>query len=1051
MTKYIAIYTVIIVFCSILSSMCAIYTECNNSNTAKNNEFMEVVNGSGDTMLPVENYSSDDPMINPCRISSTEDSDISDGTEQSGSPFLLEDMDQSDYITNVPYYSEDLEVLVNEVQAEDVISKFYINEHKKTFYANSQGDKIYIYFTGSEICINNTLYNVYSNYYGSLVYIDSKIAPISFITQGKKNTSTEILKKCAFERAARKNQLRCKRRACCAPRTSCKYPTASKHAKNMKKINNSIALRTYNRSSKHKEAYKGLETYKEIAQSKLERDKPHYFSYRFTKSETNNENTKCECTIQKNYKSELQFWHFLATSRHNSLVEKIECIKNLMNKMKVKRKEKERNKKKVFYYHFFLEDLNKYIETHIDISHISAPYDYTDSCKNNMCSIYETKPETLGEIYEETQTDLKWWVNSMSVITEKTEKMKKECSIDDAALKEKLHFILKLPEILRDLILITPEILSKTKQEMEKAFDSEAREVFCAIEYLYYLVNNDSDKMDAAYKKVKALFVKAKPIDDYTTMDVYRWTYYIFCIFYQCAPFTCVNDATDITKYIENKEAHIRSIFESYCPCIPKNGVFRLHGKRAITQLKINEYEKQAKIYKHIPKPSRSKIDAQPSKVINTKESMVEYLKIGHSDHYHIQFVNNSCHTVKTIPIPCFYISEDSTDGESSYIQKKIHSIGDIVDYLKSILKSTYPERNSDFNVYAFSYSRSSRAWAIINHLAEISHKMKLKIDCTLGEMSAEDIDVLFYYFEENIYTTRFAAANFISQNTLGTNGAIKIPIFLTNFMVKSTIVAPYMWDKSTYVFSTRKCYSSDYLIRCNNIFQNNFNKDADSLKPQNAPSENKSLSKENYISYYYSDFFVRNIYSLESCTEECFNMCASNKLSQSGCVKSISWFAQIKRSIREYTNYCFSIFEGPRIQKKYVNQCDRETASKFLNMLQRDSSLGDKVTYGLCIYHRSFDGVEVAVPIMCEKMRRLLSKNINDKLKSTHANWENNILPPRIDIKDIKKNTPVFITVKTFNYKQENLGMHYEIMAALFHNNNNSILKSETNPSTSL
>ncbi|KAI5139091.1 hypothetical protein NEAUS05_2607, partial [Nematocida ausubeli] len=94
--------------------------------------------------------------------------------------------------------------------------------------------------------------------------------------------------------------------------------------------------------------------------------------------------------------------------------------------------------------------------------------------------------------------------------------------------------------------------------------------------------------------------------------------------------------------------------------------------------------------------------------------------------------------------------------------------------------------------------------------------------------------------------------------------------------------------------------------------------------------------------------------------------------------------------------------------------------------------------TYGLCIY-TSLEGNEVAVPIMCEKMRRLLGANIDDDLKSKHANWESNILPPRVDIKDIKEDAPVFITVKTFSYTQANLGMHYDMLAALFHNNNSA------------
>ncbi|EHY64792.1 hypothetical protein NERG_02195, partial [Nematocida ausubeli] len=107
------------------------------------------------------------------------------------------------------------------------------------------------------------------------------------------------------------------------------------------------------------------------------------------------------------------------------------------------------------------------------------------------------------------------------------------------------------------------------------------------------------------------------------------------------------------------------------------------------------------------------------------------------------------------------------------------------------------------------------------------------------------------------------------------------------------------------------------------------------------------------------------------------------------------------------------------------------EVALTLLDILQSESSTDDKVTYGLCIYTSS-SGKEVAVPIMCEKMRRLLSENIHSEINS-------DILPPCIDIKDIKEDTPVFITVKTFNYMQANLGIHYDIIAALFHNNDDS------------
>ncbi|KAI5164580.1 hypothetical protein NEAUS03_2523, partial [Nematocida ausubeli] len=265
--------------------------------------------------------------------------------------------------------------------------------------------------------------------------------------------------------------------------------------------------------------------------------------------------------IESNYEIGTAFWHLATSAYHSSLTEKIGCISSLNNA----RKDLENDPNIYAFYHYsFFEDLKKYIETHIDIAHITATYNYTDRSKNNICSKSEMKSETLGEIYEETQTDLKWWTNSMSVISEKTEKIKKECSIDDAALKEKLHFILKLPEVLRDLVLITPEILSKTKKEMKKAVDKKTSKFFCIIEYLYYLANNHTDKMNRSYKKVYELIKDEKPIYAFSAMVVYKIVYDVFCLFYQCAPFTCVADIKSKKNNFLKKEARIKSIFQTH-------------------------------------------------------------------------------------------------------------------------------------------------------------------------------------------------------------------------------------------------------------------------------------------------------------------------------------------------------------------------------------------------------------------------------------------------------------------------------------------------------
>ncbi|KFG25815.1 uncharacterized protein NESG_01801 [Nematocida ausubeli] len=771
-------------------------------------------------------------------------------------------------------------------------------------------------------------------------------------------------------------------------------------------------------TNKYENAYKNLNIYKSQAQSNLKIDEPRVFSYCFVKGGMDNENTKCECSIEKNCKNIPKLWHLLTSSHHNSLAEKIECIKSLANQIK---KEQANNPtKNGYYYYFFLEDFKKYIETHIDIAHISAKYDYTDSCKNNICSMSKTEPETLGEIYEETQTDLKWWANSMSVISAKTEEIKSAGSAD-AALKEKLHLILKLPEVLRDLVLITPEILLKTKREMENHSNLEASRAFCIIEYLYYLVNDDAEKMNIAYNEVKALSVNGEPINDQSTMVVYILIYDAFCLFYQCAPFTCVADIKSEEDNPEKKEARIKSIFHSHCPHIPKSGVFRLRGKRAIVELALSEYNPSKttnstrKSVEEIEVPKPTEIEQQDESFLNLSHHHSE-------DHYHVQLVDNMYHTVKLIPIPYY----NSIDGS---IQRKTHSIWDIVEYIKSILNSTYPEKDSEFNVYPFKYNRKDRKWAFIDE--NFKSSIQLELDITLDEMNDNGYDVLFYYFEEDIYTDYFKCIDF--QISADSNSETpRIPLFLTNFMLVSAIVSPYAVSSTDSIGNQHILNYANEKNEAINSFQMDKSTAVTSHKPSAiSSSDNESQPERSYINYYYSDFLVRNIKDCAFFAAECFSTGILLELSEITGELSTGWYTQIKRSIREYTNYCFSISTAQKLRKKRLLHEKNEVALTLLDILQSESSTDDKVTYGLCIYTSS-SGKEVAVPIMCEKMRRLLSENIHSEINS-------DILPPCIDIEDIKEDTPVFITVKTFNYMQANLGIHYDIIAALFHNNDDS------------
>ncbi|EHY64794.1 hypothetical protein NERG_02197 [Nematocida ausubeli] len=1055
MTGHIAIYKAIVLcmVCSCMnSSMLCASNEYNSPNEVMDEEWMRNIDindlygaiptehynsavqleytsdmydlGDLDDLYPLEGISESAHKSNtsyPCNLVNL------DTANQAENLDLLEDISESEN-TDGGYYTVCSPNSNNGNQKDNIVYIFYKDIDGHTFYINSAKCKIYIYPTGDIAYIEDIFYIVYRDSLNNLVYINSSVGPSTFNIENTSKDESRNQGEILFNSLTKE-----------APLKRLAESTSSGSDDNLsaKKCKNTEFVEESHKDVKNKtlnviapNITSRLYSYNFMACDNSMRDNPHGFSYWFPNSSINNENIPCKCKIESNYEIGTAFWHLATSAYHNSLTEKIDCISSLNNASKDL---KNAPNIYAFYHYLFLEDLNKYIETHIDIAHISAKYDYTDRGKNNICSKSEMKSETLGEIYEETQTDLKWWANSMSIISAKTEEIKSAGSAD-AALKEKLHLILKLPEVLRDLVLITPEILLKTKREMEKAVDKKTSKFFCIIEYLYYLVNNHTDKMNRSYKKVYELIKDEKPIYAFSTMVVYKIVYDAFCLFYQCAPFTCVADIKSKKNNFLKKEPYIKSIFQTHYPQIPQNGVFRLHGKRAIVRPKIKGY---------IQTVGRSMLNQQENQTSELVSDLryfdselienTEFLKIASSDHYHVQLVDNARHTVKLIPIPM--INPPFTKSHKD----RTHSIWDIVEYIKSILKSTYPEKSSDFNVYPFKYSRRNKSWTILDKCVEdVAYPQKNK-DATIYGMNKSCHDIVFYYFEKDIRTTKFALIEFIDPIVLKNSKAARIPLFLTDFMVDSTLVGPYKISGLD-VFSKPK-YSSCYKnIKTTKIFYVNSHKYINSQNSSAISSSgNESQSERSYTDYYYSDFLIRNIKDCTFCTVECFSMFATDNHISTFQLSKV-WCTQIKRSVREYTNYCFHISAAQNIQSDSLLQCEEKVASTFLDTLQRKSSSGDKVTYGLCIY-TSLDGKEVAVPIMCEKMRKLLSKNINGEIKSKYTNWESDILPPRIYIKDIKEDTSVFITVKTFNYTQANLGIHYDIIAALFYNNNNSAL----------
>ncbi|KAI5151709.1 hypothetical protein NEAUS05_2575, partial [Nematocida ausubeli] len=772
-----------------------------------------------------------------------------DTTNQAENLGLLEGIPESENIDG-RYYMLCPPNPNNGNQKDNIVYIFYRDIDGHTFYINSAECKIYIYPTGDMAYIEDIFYMVYRDSLNNLVYINSSVGPSTFNIEDTSKDESSNQGEILFNSLTREAPL--KRLAESTSSGSDDNPSAKKckNTEVVEESHKSAKLEAFDITTNYIDSFESFQHYRYMAHRDTTRDKPHGFSYWFPNRSINNESISCKCGIGIDYKNEMMFWHFLTSSHHNSLAEKIDCIISLSN---ARRDAEHIPSSQIFYhYYFFLKDLKKYIESHINIKHIRAKYNYRDGSKNNICSRSKIEPETLGEIYEETQTDLKWWVNSMSVITEKTEEIKSAGSAD-APLKEKLHFILKLPEILRDLVLITPEILSKTMEEMKRTSDSEASRFFCIIEYLYYLANGDSDGMNTAYKKVQKLSVNRKPINSQSTMMVYGLVYNLFCFFYQCAPFTCVTDVKSKEGKSLHRETHIKNIFQTHCPYIPKNGVFRLCGKRAIVEARINKYTENKEIFM---------LDQSIDQAIETVKVVdsfsleglenVKSLKIVHSDHYHVQLVDNIRHTVKLIPIPYPYCENYNSSDES--IQRKTHSIRYIVEYIKSVLKSTYPEKNSEFNIYPFKYSRNSGIWSLID--GNCNWYRKRELDLALSTVNSHKYDVVFYYFEDNITKNYFRCIDF--QISVGSSlETPRIPLFLTNFMLISAIISPYIFFGETCIKTE---IIKNYATEKKSIEPTKMTIDTAATSQSSSsasPSNNESQPKRSYINYYYSDFLV--------------------------------------------------------------------------------------------------------------------------------------------------------------------------------------------------
>ncbi|KAI5166122.1 hypothetical protein NEIRO02_0982 [Nematocida sp. AWRm79] len=683
------------------------------------------------------------------------------------------------------------------------------------------------------------------------------------------------------------------------------------------------------------------------------------------------------------------------------------------------------------------------------------------SSKTNLKMESDSNQITLGIIYTKGGINLLWHAESMLIAYSNQIMLNSSINIEETlkirCLKRQLLLILCLPEIYEDLFYMKYEEIHLLKQKIMKSNASlESKNEcaqFCIIEYLYGKVHNNHSIMENAYSNILKLNNKFfRHISN--DIDVYKCVYKTFACFYKHSCYlyeTNVNDSISNPSFL--KPNNCRYLYmKQYTKIDPSNNKL-YQGKDVIS---IPDKRKCSMVFKYInTKENSRKLDKIIKKSIVYTHTKAETTYITYSPHYHVQLVDNSTHQIHIIHIPFFVSSENSNE-----VYHYIHTIENIVNLaIKQLCNKTMYNQRYNNTIYPFKYNRNDKTWSLITELNNDQIKKRkfennnsiYDMDKTIEEMHNDGFDIVLYYIEEGLDEIEFlfAQLNPISIEAINAAyeeskseakklfdgyepniGVPRIPLFLPKLMTSVVHFGPYVLKPEKYKFESIKSYQNLIPIR----FSNSIDRMVKRKDRKHTIIE--ILNKFRREIYYYSDFYILGINSLyEDC--DCYSMNIKQKEFEDNEIE-LSWRIKIQYNAEEYINYSLDL------RKLYYNSVNTTEnnmklaiLSLLLKMLQRKHVSQDILRYGLCIYTKKSTRERFTISLLCPEMRafmnELLSKDnemyymFSPPLKENLENLKNSLPIDPLDISNI------CISIKNVNYTKSKLGLHYNIMNALF------------------
>ncbi|KAI5159625.1 hypothetical protein NEPAR05_2505, partial [Nematocida parisii] len=292
----------------------------------------------------------------------------------------------------------------------------------------------------------------------------------------------------------------------------------------------------------------------------------------------------------------------------------------------------------------------------------------------------------------------------------------------DIKLKKKLNIILLIPEVYEDFYKMPqsavnsfvnkPNITANNIEEFSKNHNNIYRIALHNIKHIisYFMgtAQKNTEVIESSYTEIQKIGFENRMIQHWDSAEVFALVYAAVQIFYRHKFFL------QQVSYDEQKSIKYKTPLMHVGLCF-KEPYLKILGASTVATKKY--FKSFSTLKKIIIKPNVFSSSSYTMHKI-MKASGNKNNEISIKDHYHIQCVNNSKHTVEIAHIP-YYIHRQKNGKK---VKREFHTIKYIALHLRKIFSIGYNQIGQNIGkIYPFKYSREDKTWSLITDKSDLN------------------------------------------------------------------------------------------------------------------------------------------------------------------------------------------------------------------------------------------------------------------------------------------------------------------------------------------